>query len=105
MHPNPIIDRINKNTTIFKIILLLRHLDSTIYAHSDILQPYTINLPYTPLEKILGSHPLYPTFKCQIRSKHIIFLEQLTSFDNTTLLAWNHISPRIGSLIPGKTLG
>ncbi|KAF0526188.1 RNA-directed DNA polymerase from mobile element jockey-like [Gigaspora margarita] len=104
-HPNPVIDGINKNTTTFKITLLLRHLDSTIHAHTDILQPYTINLPYTSLEKILNSYPLYPTFKHQLHSKHIIFLEQLTSFDNTTLLAWNHISPRIGSLIPGKTPG
>ena len=103
MHPNFIINGINKNTTTFKIILLLRHLDSTIYAHSDILQPYTINLLYTPLEKILGSYPLYPTFKRQICSKHIIFLEQLMLFDNTTLLVWNYISPRIGFLIPGKT--
>ena len=31
-----------------------------------------------------------------------MFLEQLTSYDNATLLAWPHISPRILNLISGK---
>ena len=66
------------------------------------MQPYTIDLPYTPLENILQTHTNYPIFKRQLRSKHIIFLEQLTSFDNSVLLTWEHISPRINSLIPGK---
>ena len=102
LHPNPKIDGANKNTTTFKIIQLLKHLELSIHAHSDIMQPYTIDLPYTPLENILQTHTNYPIFKCQLRSKHIIFLEQLTSFDNSVLLTWEHISPRINSLIPGK---
>src|SRR6185437_9807514 len=89
-------------TTTFKIIQLLKHLELSIHAHSDIMQPYTIDLPYTPLENILQTHTNYPIFKRQLRSKHIIFLEQLTSFDNSVLLTWEHISPRINSLIPGK---
>src|SRR6185437_7393071 len=101
-HPNPLIDGPNKYSTTFKTILLLKHLECSIAAHSEILHPFTINLPYTPLESLLNNQPQYLTFKRQLRSKHIMFLEQLTSYDNTTLLAWPHISPRIHNLIRGK---
>ena len=66
LHPNPKIDGANKNTTTFKIIQLLKHLELSIHAHSDIMQPYTIDLPYTPLENILQTHTNYPIFKCQL---------------------------------------
>src|SRR5260363_347941 len=101
-HPNPIIDGPNKYSTTFKLIQLLNHSETSISAHTEILLPFTINLPYTPLESLLHYHPQYTTFKRQLRSKHILFLEQLTSYDNTTLLSWSHISSRILNLIPGK---
>jgi hypothetical protein len=101
-HPNPIIDGLNKNSTTFKIIKLLRHLDVSITAHQDNLRPYTIQLPYTTLESLLQNHPSYHTFKKQLRSKYIMFLEQLTSADNTILLTWPHLSPRLNFIPTGK---
>ena len=101
-HPNPRIDGPNKNTTTFKIILLINQLQSSISSHQNTLQPYTLQHPYTPLENILKTHPQYINFKKQLCNKKIIYLEQLTSYDNRTLLQWSHISPHIDYLPTGR---
>ena len=84
-YSNPIIDGPNKHSTTFKIILLLNYLESSIFAHTEILHLFTINLLYTLLESLLFYYSQYTTFKRQLCSKHILFLEQLTSYNNTTL--------------------
>jgi ribonuclease HI/endonuclease/exonuclease/phosphatase family metal-dependent hydrolase len=101
-HPNPVIDGLNKNTTTFKIILLFKYLNLTITTNSNLSTPHTINSSHTPIEQFLSSDKSYSIFKQQLRSKRILFLEQLTSADNTTLLLWNHISPRLNYLPKGK---
>jgi hypothetical protein len=101
-HPNPVIDGLNKNTTTFKIILLFKYLNLTITTNSNLSIPHTINSLYTLIEQFLSSDKSYLTFKQQLRSKRILFLEQLTSADNTTLLLWNHISSRLNYLPKGK---
>jgi len=101
-HPNPSIDGPNKRTTTFKIIQLLNHLQLTIQTHFNFLKPYTLHNPYTPIEKLLQTHKLYPQFKKQLRTKQIIYLEQLTSSDNTVLLDWQHISPRLQYIPKGR---
>jgi hypothetical protein len=99
-HPNPLIDGANKHTTTFQIIQLLRHMQFTITAYS--IQPYTLTYPYTPIETLLHTHPDYNNFKKQLRNKYILYLEQLTSFDNSTLLDWTHISPKLGQIPTGR---
>ena len=58
-HPNPLIDRPNKNTTTFKIIQLLSQLNLTIQAHTTCLKPYTLTNQYTPIEILLTTEKLY----------------------------------------------
>ncbi|CAG8855648.1 38278_t:CDS:1, partial [Gigaspora margarita] len=48
-----------------------------------------------PFEQILQHHPKYKTFKQQLRHKQILYLEQLYSADNQTLLSWKHLLPRL----------
>ena len=99
-HPKPLIDGANKHTTTFHIIQLLRYINITILAHNTL--PHTLQYPYTPLETILNTHTEYTNFKKQLRAKHILYLEQLTSYDNSTLLDWLHISPRINQIPTGR---
>jgi len=73
-------------------------LNIPILTHTNNRQPTTISDPYTPLEKILQHNNLYNSFKHQLRTKQILFLEQLTSADNHTLLDWTHISLRLNYL-------
>ena len=101
-HTQPIIDGPNRHTTNFKIIQLLNHMGITVQANSNILWPQTIENNCTPLERILSKHPKYSTFKQQLRHKQILYLEQLCSTDNTTLLTWQHISPRLLHLPTGR---
>ena len=54
------------------------------------------------LEKILGQHTLYKTFKKQLHQKNLLYLDQLTTSENNVLLKWQHISPRIYHLPKGK---
>ena len=100
-HSNPIIDEPNKHTTTFKIIQLLNDLQLTIQTHSSYSKPFTLQHPYTSIEKLLHSHKLYPQFKKQLHTKQIIYLEQLTSSDNSVLLDWQHISSRIQQIPKG----
>ncbi|RIB08210.1 hypothetical protein C2G38_2212231 [Gigaspora rosea] len=95
LHPNPTIDGPNRYTTNFKIIQLFKHLD-------NFNIPFTIKEGSISLESILSSHSKYPTFKKQIRHHHLLFLDQLTSFDNSCLLDWKHISPRLNKITKGK---
>jgi len=101
-HPNPSIDGPNKRTTIFKIIQLLNYLQLTIQTHFNFLKPYTLHNLYTPIEKLLQIHKLYSQFKKQLHTKQIIYLEQLTSSDNTVLLDWQHISPCLQYISKGR---
>ena len=101
-HPHPIIDGPNKHTTTFKIIQLLNYLQTPIHAHPDFSWPKTITDSNTPLENILFNHPKYNTFKQQLRHKHILYLEQLCSANNNTLLDWHHLSPRILHIPKGR---
>jgi len=100
-YPQPQIDGSNKNSTNFKIILLFNYLNIPILTNTNNTQPITISDPYTPLEKIFQHNNLYNSFKHQLRTKQILFLEQLTSSDNHTLLDWTHISPRLNYLPKG----
>src|SRR6202007_599362 len=54
------------------------------------------------LESILSSHSKYSTFIKQIRHHHLLFLVQLTSFDNSCLLDWKHVSPRLNKIPKGE---
>ena len=62
------------------------------------MSPHTLQYPYTPLEPLLSTHTGYANFKKQLRAKHILYLEQLTSYDNSALLDWEHISPRLNKI-------
>ena len=85
-HPNPIIDRKNKYSTNFKIIQLLQYLNIQIDAYHSIAWPHTITHTAYPLEKLLNEHNSYCTFKKQLKIKNILYLDQLTTMDNTILL-------------------
>ena len=85
-HNQPLIDGPNKLTLNFKIIQLLQHLGISILANSNVLWPYTIHDGYQPLEPILIQHPKYNTFRKQLRKNNILYLEQLCTADNSTLL-------------------
>ena len=74
----------------------------TIQSHSNFLKPYTLNYPYTSIEKILHIHSSYPQYKKQLHHKQIIYLEQLTSYNNSILLEWQHISPRFQQIPTGR---
>ena len=102
LHPNPTIDGPNRNTTNFKIIKLFKHLEWTINTNPNFNIPFTIKDGSISLESILSSHPKYSTFKKQIRHHHLLFLDQLISFDNSCLLNWKHISPRLNKIPKGK---
>src|SRR5205085_9338352 len=99
-HPQPQIDSPNKNSTNFKIILLFHYSNISILTNTNNRQPTTISDPYIPLEKIF-QHNLYNSFKHQLQTKQILFLEQLTSADNYTLLNWSHIFLRLNYLSKG----
>src|SRR5690242_10878072 len=64
--------------------------------------PYTVNTETITLESILSSHSKYLSFKKQLRQHHILFLDQLTIYDNSCLLDWKHISPRIHKIPKGR---
>ena len=76
----------NRNTTNFKIIQLFKHLGWTINTNLNFNILFTNKDGSISLESILSSHPKYSTFKNQIRHYHLLFLDQLTSFDNSCLL-------------------
>ena len=71
-------------------------------AHYSIILPHTITHIAYPLEKLLNKHNSYNIFKKQLKIKNILYLDQLTTMDNSTLLKWEHLSPRIGYLPKGK---
>ena len=71
-------------------------------AHYSIMLPHTITHTAYPLEKLLNKHNSYNIFKKQLKIKNILYLDQLTTMDNSTLLKWEHLSPRIGYLPKGK---
>ena len=54
------------------------------------------------MESILSSHPKYPSFKKQLHQHYILFLDQLTTYNNLCLLDWKHISPRIHKIPKGR---
>src|SRR5437868_8954310 len=73
-----------------------------IEIHSSIIWPNTIIHNAYPLELLLNQHDAYNTFKKQHKTKNILYLDQLTTMDNSSLLEWEHLSPRIGYLPRGK---
>ena len=102
LHSNPIIDGPNKLSTNFKIIQLFKHLGWSINSNSNFNIPYTIKEGSISLESLLSTYPNYATFKKQIRHHHLLFLDQLLTFDNSCLLDWKHISPRLNKIPKGK---
>jgi len=66
------------------------------------LWPNTFHDGYQPLEPILNQHPKYHTFRKQLRKHNILYLEQLCTADNSTLLKWHHLSPRLHNLTKGR---
>jgi hypothetical protein len=101
-HPNPIIDGHNKHSTNFKISQLITHINWSISPSLSYKIPFTITEQSTTLESLLSVHPKYITFKKQLRNHKILFLDQLTSFDNLCLLHWKHISPKLNKLPKGR---
>jgi hypothetical protein len=85
-HPKPTIDGPNRHSLNFKITQLLFHLELTISVNSNLTWPYTISNGGQSLESILSQHPKYSTFKKQLRQSNIMYLEQLCTADNSTLL-------------------
>ena len=71
-------------------------------AHSSIIWPNTIIYEAYSLELLLNQYNSYNIFKKQLKTKNILYLDQLTTMDNSTLLKWEHLSPRIGYLPKGK---
>src|SRR6185295_8562881 len=65
-HPHPNVDGQNKHTLNLNII------------HHQL----------QPLEPILKQHSKYITFKKQLRRLNLLYLKQLCTSDNTTLLEW-----------------
>src|SRR5260364_202002 len=92
-HHSPNIDGPNRLTTTFKIILLLKRLEINIIANPNITWPKVINSGNLPLEQILQHYSKYKTFKQQLYHKQILYLEQLCSADNQTLLHENIFHP------------
>ena len=72
-------------------------------AHYSIIWLHTITHTAYPLEKLLNKHNSYNIFKKQLKIKNILYLDQLTTMDNSTLLKWEHLSQQIGYLPKGKT--
>jgi ribonuclease HI len=101
-HLNPIIDGHNKHTTNFKITQLISHIGWSVSPNLNHNIPFTITEKSTTLESILSIHPKYNTFKKQLRNHKILFLAQLTSFDNSCLLHWKHISPKLNKIPKGR---
>ena len=101
-HPHPNVDGQNKHTLNFKIIQLLPQIAVTIRANPNIAWPNIIHHQLQPLEPILKQHSKYITFKKQLRRLNLLYLEQLCTSDNTTLLEWYHLSPRISHLPKGR---
>jgi ribonuclease HI len=102
-HPSPIVYGPNRHTLNFKIIKLMRYLNISSSVNSNMSWPHTISYnSVQPLEKILSHHSQYITFKKQLKRLNLLFLEQLCSMDNTTLLDWKHISPRVLQLSRGR---
>ena len=85
-HSNLIIDGKNKYSTNFKIIQLLQYLNMQIDAHYSIIQLHTITHTAYPLEKLLNKHNSYNIFKKQLKIKNILYLDQLTTMNNSILL-------------------
>src|SRR5690242_5944892 len=100
-HPNPIIDGPNRLTTNFKIIQLIKHIGWTFFTNPIYNIPFTLNDGAISLESLLSSHPKYFIFKKQLRYHKLLFLDQLTTYDNSCLLHWQHISPRFNKLPKG----
>ena len=103
-HPNPTIDGPNKSTTTFKIIQLFKHLNWSISPNPYFNISFVIKEGSISLESILASHPKYTIFKKQIRHHHLLFFDQLTTYDNSCLLDWKHISPRLHKFLKAELL-
>ena len=101
-HPKPMIDGPNRNSLNFKIIQLFTHLGLTISVNSNSTWPHTINNSGQALEPILSQHSKYLTFKKQLRQANIMYLEQLYTTDNSTLLDWKHLLPRLLYLLKDR---
>jgi ribonuclease HI len=101
-HSKPNITGPNKYSTTFQIILLFKHLQLSVQAHESYLWPKTVHDGHTPLELLINNHKQFLYFNSQLRNKQILYLEQLSTADNSTLLTWQHISPRINQLPKGK---
>ena len=70
----------------------------------SIIWPHIIIHTAYPLEKLLNQHNSYNTFKKQLKVKNILYLNQLITMNNTILLKWEHLFPRIEYLPKDKTL-
>src|SRR6185295_16968908 len=62
----------------------------------------TIQEDSISLESLFSLYFKYITFKKQLRHHGILYLDQLTTFDNSYLLDWKHISLCINKIPKGK---
>ena len=85
-HPKPTITGPNKYSTTFQIILLFKHLQLSIQAHESYLWPKTVHDAHTPLELLINKYKQFSYFNSQLYNKQILYLEQLSTADNSTLL-------------------
>ena len=75
-----------------------------ITANQEIICPKTISNAHQPTEPILIQYPQYIQFKKQLRHHKILYLEQLCTADNSTLLCWQDLSPRLHQIPKGRQL-
>src|SRR6185295_4290871 len=73
-----------------------------ILANSNVLWPNTFHDRYQSLEPILNQHSKYHTFRKQLQKNNILYLEQLCTADNSTLLKWHHLLSRLHNLTKGR---
>jgi len=86
IHDNPYIDGPNKHTINFKIIQFFKHFGITFASNPLYNISHTIQEGSILLESLLSSHSKYLIFKKQLRYHCILYLDQLTTFDNSCLL-------------------
>ena len=77
-------------------------LNIVITANNNYQWPKTYQHKVYLLELILNKYSFYITFKQQLHKKNLMYLDQLTTSENNTLLKWQHISPRLQYLLKEK---
>src|SRR6185295_12059414 len=86
IHNNPYINKPNKHTINFKIIQLFKHFGITFASNSLYNILYTIQERSISLESLLSLYSKYLIFKKQLGYHCILYLDQLTTFNNLCIL-------------------